>query len=106
MKPYIIIASIIAALSTSAATVVPTPVGRDPKALGPGVIVARSAPGYLPCGMTTIRGRDSSGTIVGGPLIIQQSASTLLLPELYANGSVLLPPTSSRHVLWRYEIIK
>lgn len=155
---------LLTAFAINAATVVPTPVGRHPGALGPGVIVARSAPGYLPSGMTLIKGRDQfgiateiftrdqsiswswragqlwifhdttyaifsiippypgwkfamtvsgggpepiwAGTSVGGPLITMTSAGTLLLPELYANGAIVLPATSSRHVLWRYEIIR
>ena len=61
MKPYLILASLLASLTIHSATVIPTPVGRHPGALGPGVIIARSAPGFLPIGRTMIRGRDKYG---------------------------------------------
>ena len=60
MKPYILLA-LLTSLTSQAATVIPTPVGRHPGALGPGVIIARSAPGILPIGRTLIRGRDKYG---------------------------------------------
>ena len=61
MKKFIILASLLASITIHSATVIPTPVGRPAGALGPGVIIARSAPGILPIGRTLIRGRDKYG---------------------------------------------
>jgi hypothetical protein len=164
MKPYLILASLLASITTYSASVIPTPVGRPAGALGPGVIIARSYPGLLPINRTLIMGRDQFGfndsyiihnrdvswswnrsasrldvrwaggsasfnvappypgwkfaiTISGGgpePIYTSHSVMgygyylttpcTLVIPEALSTGSVILPNTSSRHVVFRYEV--